>query len=228
MPAGVAMFCCLLCARRLRWAIAWVNWPFAVLLAVYAVSSTAYSLVFKSRLIVDVILLAGLYTVRIVAGGAAAALEVWASPWLLAYSLFFLHEPGFCEAILGIAVAQTERRAAEWAAGRAYGTGDLDMLANIGLNSGYMSVMVFCLYINSDTVQRAPTASRWCCGSSARSCSTGLRDCGSLPSTEDLHDDTGAFCRDRQGEFDLCVVFRAAGAGRVIGVDREMDSLNFI
>lgn len=60
---------------------------FLGVLALYFVTTFSYSLYFKRQAILDVLLLAGLYTVRIVAGGVAVGIGV--SPWLLAFSLFF-------------------------------------------------------------------------------------------------------------------------------------------
>ena len=59
---------------------------FAFLLAAYLVMTTAYSLYLKQKLMVDVICLAGLYSIRILAGGNAMAIPV--SNWLMAFSTF--------------------------------------------------------------------------------------------------------------------------------------------
>ena len=64
----------------------WLPVEFAALLTVYVVTSTAYSLILKRLVVLDVLTLAGLYTLRIVAG--AAAIEVEPSFWLLAFSMF--------------------------------------------------------------------------------------------------------------------------------------------
>ncbi|TGS90308.1 prenyltransferase, partial [Mesorhizobium sp. M8A.F.Ca.ET.213.01.1.1] len=53
----------------------------------YMVVTTAYSLSFKRMLLVDVLTLAGLYTIRVLAGAAATGVDV--SFWLLAFSIFF-------------------------------------------------------------------------------------------------------------------------------------------
>ena len=59
---------------------------FVELLAIYVVLTTAYSLYLKQMAVVDVLLLAGLYTLRVLAGIAAA--QVRFSTWLLAFSMF--------------------------------------------------------------------------------------------------------------------------------------------
>src|SRR5215475_12332296 len=53
---------------------------------VYSLLAIAYTFFFKRKLVADVIVLALLYTIRIIAGGVATLLAV--TPWLLAFSLF--------------------------------------------------------------------------------------------------------------------------------------------
>jgi 4-hydroxybenzoate polyprenyltransferase len=118
-------------------------------LAVYLLMTFAYSLFLKRKLLVDVLTLAGLYTTRIVAGGAAADLVL--SPWLLGFSGF-----------LFLALAAVKRQAeltdqlatGRESAGRAYRVEDLPVLLGLGLSSGIAAVLVLALYIASDDVQR--------------------------------------------------------------------------
>src|SRR5262249_4014993 len=60
---------------------------FLIDLLIYLGVTLAYSLYLKRLLLLDVLLLAGLYTLRLLAGGAAV--EIALTPWLLAFSLFF-------------------------------------------------------------------------------------------------------------------------------------------
>jgi 4-hydroxybenzoate polyprenyltransferase len=97
---------------------------------------------------VDVLVLAGLYTVRIIAGGAAAQVPI--SPWLGGFSLFFF---------LSLAIVKRyselhnlQARGAIPSNGRGYLLSDLDQLRSFGTASGYASVVVFTMYINSDAV----------------------------------------------------------------------------
>ena len=60
---------------------------FALALATYLVTTLAYSIWFKTKVFVDIFVLATLYTIRIMAGAAAVGTDV--SPWLLAFSMFF-------------------------------------------------------------------------------------------------------------------------------------------
>ena len=59
---------------------------FLAVLLLYYIANIAYSTVLKRKLIIDVWTLGGLYTARIVGGGAAAGIIL--SPWLLAFSMF--------------------------------------------------------------------------------------------------------------------------------------------
>jgi len=60
---------------------------FTAILGLYLVLTTAYSFALKRMLLIDVLTLAGLYALRILAGAAAA--DTVGSFWLLAFSLFF-------------------------------------------------------------------------------------------------------------------------------------------
>jgi len=121
---------------------------FAFWIGVYFVTTIAYSFHFKRVPLVDVLVLAGLYTVRILAGGAAA--EVSISPWLGGFSLFFFLSLAFVKRYSELHNLQ-ERRAIP-ANGRGYLLSDLDLLRSFGIASGYASVVVFTLYINSPAV----------------------------------------------------------------------------
>lgn len=122
---------------------------FMAVLGLYLLMTFLYSLWLKRKLIVDVLMLAGLYTVRIVAGGAAATVEL--SPWLLGFSIFVF-----------LSLAAVKRQAeltdqflsGRASSGRAYEVEDLPILRGIALSSAHASVLVFALYINSDEVQR--------------------------------------------------------------------------
>jgi len=123
---------------------------FALYLVAYLVLTLAYSSYVKRLLLLDVLLLAGLYTLRLLAGGAAVGIAL--TPWLLAFSLFLF---------LGLAFAKRfgelqriTRIGAGDRSGRAYRSDDLDLLMMLGATSAYLSVLVLCLYINSDQVGR--------------------------------------------------------------------------
>jgi 4-hydroxybenzoate polyprenyltransferase len=135
----------------LGFAIAWsVNRELVWYLLAYAVLSLVYSLWFKRRVFLDVLALSALWTIRVLAGGAAARVEV--SDWLLALSVFLFVGLALLKryADLGLLAAQSTSAAP----GRGYVTADRDLLRSMGVTSGYMSVLVLALYLTSPQVTR--------------------------------------------------------------------------
>jgi 4-hydroxybenzoate polyprenyltransferase len=122
---------------------------FVELLAVYLALTTLYSFYFKRLLLVDVIVLAGLYTLRVIAG--AAAVSITLTPWLLAFSLFIFLSLAFAKRYseLDLYAARNENELE----GRAYRVEDLGLVLVLGPASGYLAVLVLCLYINSAEVR---------------------------------------------------------------------------
>ena len=114
----------------------------------YFVFTVAYTFYLKSKEIVDVLLLAGLYTLRIIAGGAAAATP--ASFWLLAFSLFLFLSLAFVKRFCELQVTASQGRAE--AKGRGYRTSDLPLIEMMGVVSGFAAVMILALYINGESV----------------------------------------------------------------------------
>jgi len=123
-------------------------WEFGALLFVYVAANLAYSLALKRAALVDVFVLAGLYTLRILAG--AAAIEVPVSQWLLAFSLFMFLSLALAKRY--VEVANVAAREEERVGGRGYLAGDGALLGMLGTASGYLSVLVFALYITSPQV----------------------------------------------------------------------------
>jgi 4-hydroxybenzoate polyprenyltransferase len=129
---------------------------FLGLLLLYIVLTIAYSSYLKRIAVLDVLLLAGLYTLRVLAGVAASGVRF--STWLLAFAMFLFLSLAFLKRhaeILALAPDQhaTSRR-------RGYLAGDLPWLGTTGSTSGYLAVLVLALYLNSDDVMslyRKPT-----------------------------------------------------------------------
>jgi len=148
VSTGVALIPALLAAS---FAIAFfgTDRSFLPFLGIYLISTVAYSVYLKRQLLVDVFVLAGLYTLRVIAGAAAASIELTA--WLLAFSLFIFLSLAFAKRYSELALLaagdETESRR------RAYRVGDLDLVLILGSTSGYLSVLVLCLYISTDVVQ---------------------------------------------------------------------------
>jgi 4-hydroxybenzoate polyprenyltransferase len=118
-------------------------------LVFYVVATTAYSLRLKRMVLVDVIVLSGLYTVRLLAGSAAAGVPV--SPWLAAFSIFFFLSLAFVKRFSELEGLRLRNEAAGTVAvkGRGYRLSDLEQLRSFGTSSGYASVLVFLLYIGN-------------------------------------------------------------------------------
>ncbi len=117
-------------------------------IAAYAAAAMLYTLVLKRVAILDVIILAGLYTVRIFAGALAVTVPV--SQWLLAFSAFI-----FLSLALAKRHAEIRGLGGEGVApGRGYRSGDLGVVAMFGVASGFMSLVILALYVSSSDVSR--------------------------------------------------------------------------
>ena len=110
--------------------------------------TTAYSVVLKQVVLIDILVLAGLYTVRLMAGGAAVGVAV--SQWLLAFSMFFFLSLACVKRYSELLLMQSLKR--EGSRGRGYLVVDREQVANLGTSAGYISVLVLALYINSREV----------------------------------------------------------------------------
>ena len=119
-------------------------------LALYVSLSFAYSWFAKQRVFLDVLALANLYAIRVLAGGAVARIEV--SNWLLALSVFFFLALALMKryADLGLLVSAGHQDVA----GRGYVAGDRDLLRSMGVASGMTAVLVLALYVNGEQVTR--------------------------------------------------------------------------
>lgn len=126
-----------------------VNLDFLGVLAGYYVLTWSYSLRFKRVAMLDVMMLAGLYTVRIIAGAAATSVPL--SFWLLAFSVFMFLSLGFVKRYAEL--EGIRERGGGVGAGRGYGTPDLPLIMSLGTASGYCSVVVLALYLDSTTSQ---------------------------------------------------------------------------
>jgi 4-hydroxybenzoate polyprenyltransferase/phosphoserine phosphatase len=128
----------------------WLPASYAMVLGGYSVLTLSYTFFFKKKLMVDVVLLAGLYTIRLIAGHAAG--DIVYSVWLLAFAIFIFFS-------LALAKRYTELinpaiRGAGIVHGRGYQPGDEVPIASLGTGSGIISVLVMALYVNSPEVQK--------------------------------------------------------------------------
>lgn len=123
---------------------------FLIVLAAYAVTTFAYSLYLKQIMIVDVCILAGLFTLRIVGGALVVNVDI--SFWLLAFSMFFFLSLAMGKRASELVNATREQK--DVIRGRSYLPQDLQMMLSAGTSAGFMSVLVVALYINSDGVSQ--------------------------------------------------------------------------
>jgi 4-hydroxybenzoate polyprenyltransferase len=148
IPAALVVGLLLVAAAAV---VAWQLSPrFAGVLAAYLVITYAYSLSLKQHLAIDVITLATLYTVRIVAG--AVLVEVPLSRWFLAFSIFLFLSLALAKRALELRGAAA--RNATKIAGRGYRPEDLPTLSAMGVAAAAASALVYCLYITGDDVTR--------------------------------------------------------------------------
>jgi 4-hydroxybenzoate polyprenyltransferase len=114
-----------------------------LVLAAYLVVTLLYSAQLKSVVLIDVLALAGLYALRLLAG--AIAIDEGVSPWLLTFSVFVFLSLALvkrCSELINAA-------AGESAAGRDYGRADLAVLVPLGIGAGLCSVIVLALFIST-------------------------------------------------------------------------------
>ena len=119
---------------------------FLGILGIYYVLTLGYSLRLKRVAFLDVLVLALLYTLRIVAG--AAAVSEIPSFWLLAFSTFLFLSLALVKRYTEFQTVQSS----DGLDGRSYHAADKETIAQFGASSGLISVLVLALYINSDTV----------------------------------------------------------------------------
>lgn len=121
---------------------------FFFVLLVYLIMTLSYSTILKSYVLIDVVLLASLYTIRVIAG--AAIVNVEPSFWLLAFSMFIFLSLALikrCSELYSL-----KNRGKSSSDGRDYNTTDLESLQSMGTSSGYTAVLVIAFFINSEDV----------------------------------------------------------------------------
>jgi len=111
-------------------------------LILYAVTTLIYSLYFKRKMLLDVFVLSGLYTVRILAGSAATNVAI--STWLAGFSVFFFLSLAFVKRFSEL---ESLRETGGISHGRGYIAGDLEQIRALGTGAAYASVIIMTLYI---------------------------------------------------------------------------------
>ncbi|GLR87771.1 UbiA family prenyltransferase [Bradyrhizobium iriomotense] len=126
-----------------------VSLEFVGVLVGYFVLTSAYSVFFKRKMLVDVVVLAMLYTTRIVAGGLAAQIQV--SEWLFSFSLFIFTSLALIKRYVELATRLD--RGLPDLSGRNYKIGDLDVIAALAAAAGLNAVTIFAFYVASSDVR---------------------------------------------------------------------------
>jgi 4-hydroxybenzoate polyprenyltransferase len=123
--------------------LAFLGW-----LLLYAVATLIYSLFLKRVVLVDVILLSGLYTVRLLAGGAVAQVKI--SPWLAGFAVFLFLSLAMVKRFSEL---QNNRlHGLTPSSGRGYMLADIEQLRSLGTASAYAGMVVFAMYISGHDV----------------------------------------------------------------------------
>lgn len=139
----------------------WIAWPlllilaftisylclpltFILFLATYFLLTLAYSLRLKQIAIIDVLTLAALYTLRILAG--AQATNIVLSFWLLAFSMFIFLSLAYIKRFVELKSAHNAGNRGK-IHGRGYLDEDLGIISSMGVAAGYLSVLLLALYV---------------------------------------------------------------------------------
>ncbi|MET3890194.1 4-hydroxybenzoate polyprenyltransferase [Bosea sp. OAE506] len=122
---------------------------FVLALGAYLALALAYLFVLKRKLLVDVLGLAALHTLRILAGNAAAAIPL--SSWLLAFSIFLFLSLALVKRYAELRITQDQSGLKK--AGRGYQAEDIEALSQLGMASGCTCALIMALYVDSAAVK---------------------------------------------------------------------------
>jgi 4-hydroxybenzoate polyprenyltransferase len=125
-----------------------IGQSYSIWLLVYFTITCAYTWGLKRIVIVDCLTLGMLYTVRIVAG--AAVIDKQLSFWLLAFSVFLFVSLAYVKRYAELNVQNFN--GSKKSHGRGYLTSDAPLVQSLGISSGYASVLVLALYLNSESI----------------------------------------------------------------------------
>ena len=119
---------------------------FCGVLLAYVIVACGYSWLLKRIVMLDVLTLAGLYTVRVLAGGIAIGIVV--SEWLIAFSVFLFASLAFVKRYAEL--DKLSRTGAVNVSGRGYRTSDVGIIEGMGTASGLIAVLVLAMYVNGE------------------------------------------------------------------------------
>jgi 4-hydroxybenzoate polyprenyltransferase len=137
--------------------VSFLSPTFMLVLAIYIATTLGYSMVFKRHAIIDVIVLGGLYTIRVV--GGVVVTDSDDAQWLLMFSLFLFFSLALVKRCSEL--VQLRERGIADTPGRGYRVGDLASLQPMATAAGYGAVLVFALYISSTKVVQLYEHPKW-------------------------------------------------------------------
>jgi len=135
----------------------YINTEFLVALIIYSVLSAAYSFKLKRVVLLDVSILAVLYTLRIIAGTFAVSLDL--SYWLIIFSIFMFTSLAMVKRVSELYNLMLQDK--EKVEGRGYVVKDREIILALGSASGFVSVLVFALYIHDPLIVQRYTQPEW-------------------------------------------------------------------
>ena len=125
-------------------------------LLIYLATTLAYSLYLKRVALVDVLVLSGLYILRLLAGSTVTHTPI--SHWLAGFSMFLFLSLAFVKRFAELENLRAENTMPR--NGRGYLVTDLDQLRSFGTASAYASVVIFAIYIASPDIAKLYHAQR--------------------------------------------------------------------
>ncbi len=114
----------------------------------YVALSVSYSMLLKRIAMLDILVLAGLYTLRIIAGAAAIAVPL--SFWLLTFAMFIFASLAFIKRFCELKQLKDSGDTTALR-GRGYEPDDTHLIALLGVAAGYVAVLVLALYIQDNS-----------------------------------------------------------------------------
>jgi len=124
-----------------------INLIFFFIVILYFIMTCLYSVYLKKFAIIDIFLLSFFYTIRIIAGGFATNISI--SFWLICFAFFIFLSLACVKRISEIRLLNINTNNLF---GRAYKFEDLNFIMSMSVASGFISIVIFALYINSDTI----------------------------------------------------------------------------
>ena len=134
-----------------------LNIEFLIVLIIYSFLSAAYSLKLKKIVLLDVSILAVLYTLRIIAGTFAVSVDL--SYWLIVFSIFIFTSLAMVKRVSELYNLMLQEK--EKIEGRGYAVQDREILLALGSASGFISVLVVALYIHDPIIVQRYTQPEW-------------------------------------------------------------------